>query len=248
MAGHILQLKKIPCVLIITSLTWFLVSCASSNVSRDSASNVDIGLQNLYNMSGNASETLIGDAYQNSSQSVKGGIIGGTIGAIAGSVSTLGFVPATAAGAILGASYGAYVDTNTTLRDKLENRGIGVVIIGDQVLINIPSARIFEALSNNIKTQSYGTMELIAQFINRYNKELIKISAYTTQTNSSIADKALSESQAIAVEKMLILSGVDGRILYAQGYGAASLVAQNDMSWYGNDNYRVTITFQKLYA
>lgn len=246
MAGLLPEVKKLPILVLLPIFCW-LSGCATSNVSRDAAANVDAGILNLKNLT-NFSETGLGDAYQNASLAVKGGVFGGAAGAIAGSMTTVGFFPATAAGAILGATYGMYLDTNMDIRDRLENRGWKIIILGDQVMIEVPSARVFEPLTPKIKQQAYETLQMLAQFINRYNKTLVKISVYTTKTNSFLADQALSEQQAIALERYLVLSGLDARLLYAQGYGGTNLVQENDLTWFGNENYRVVLTFEKLYA
>lgn len=246
MAGLLPKVRKLPILVLLPIFCW-LTGCATSNISRDAAENIEVGVLNLKNMS-NLSETGLGDAYQNTSQAIKGGVFGGAAGALAGSMTSVGILPATAAGVILGATYGMYLDTNMDLRDRLENRGWKVIILGDQVMIEVPSARVFEPLTPRIKQQAYETLQMLAQFINRYNKTLVKISVYTTKTNSFLADQALSEQQAISLEKYLILSGLNARLLYAQGYGGTNLVQENDLTWFGNENYRVVLTFEKLFA
>lgn len=248
MAGHLFKIKNFLALFSIFLISLSIIGCASSNVSRDAATNVDMGMDNARNMWDGLSDGSIGDTYQNTSQSTKGGILGGIAGAVTGSVSSLGLAPMTAAGIILGASYGAYIDVNSTFRDKLLNRGVNIIELGDQIMIVMPSARIFQALTPTIKPQSYETLQMVSTFINRYTKTLVKISAHTNLSNSPTADYALSAQQATAIERFLVDSGVDARMLYAEGYGGTHLVQKNDNSWFGNDNYRIEITFEKLYV
>lgn len=230
----------------VISLVLILNGCASSNVSRDAASNVDMGVQNAKNLVSGAGDTNIADSYQNTNQATKGALIGGTTGGVVGALS-FGFLPGVATGAILGASYGAYIDSNETVADKLQNRGATVVVLGDQILVVIPSSRVFNTWSDKIKPQAYSTLTLLTQYINGYTKMLVKISVYTDNTGSKTVDLSLSQQQASAVAKFLTASGVDARILYAEGYGGARLVSPNNGQW-ESDNYRIEVTLEKLYV
>lgn len=226
----------------------FISGCASSDVSRNMESNIDMGVQNAKNLVGNAGDSSITDSYQNASQRTKGALLGGTAGAITGAFySAIGVLPGATVGAILGASYGSYIDTFTTLQDRLENRGATIVVLGDQILIVLPSARIFNDYSSDIKSQAYTTLALVSQFINQYTKMLVKISVYTGVSSSSDVDFALSQEEAKNVAKFLLASGVDARVLYAEGCGGSHPVMNVSSGW-DSDNYRIEITLEKLYV
>ena len=225
-----------------------LFGCASSEVSRQAASNVDMGTQNANNLVDGTGDSF-SDMYQNSSQATKGAVLGGTTGAVFGAFSSgLGVIPAAATGAILGASYGSYIDSQTTLKDKLENRGATIIVLGDQILIVFPSYRLFQAMTAELKPGGYDTLALVTQYVNQYTKMLVKVSAYTDDSGSRRVDLALSQQQADKVEKILLLDGIDARLLYASGYGGAHLVERNSEDWDGSDNYRIEITLEKLYV
>lgn len=241
------QVQVSFCTLLI--ICFLLTGCASSEVSRDVASGIDMGVENSRNMVAGTTNGSFADAYQNTSQATKGALLGGTAGAVTGALSSgIGFIPGTATGAILGASYGSYIDSTTTLEDKLKNRGATVVVLGDQMLIILPSARLFHAMTADLKSQAYSTLDLVTQYINQYTKTLIKVVAYTTNTGSKQADIALSQQQADSVAKYLLLNGIDARLLYAKGGGGTRLVQRDTLDWEASDNYRVEITFVKLYV
>lgn len=225
-----------------------LSGCASSDVSRDVASNVDLGVRNAQNLVEGTGD--IADVYQNSSQLAKGVLIGGAAGAITGALYTgsVGIIPGVAIGSIFGASYGSYIDSKTNVKDQLENRGATIVILGDQILIVLPSARIFNLLTPKIKPEAYSTLQLVANFINCYTKMLVKINAYTNRTGSDSIDLALSQQQAESVSKFLQVVGMDARLIYAQGCGGTHLVENNDLGWDESQNYRIEITLEKLYV
>lgn len=228
---------------------FFLSACASSNVTRDVTSNIDKGVENTEAMVGGSEDSNIADAYENASQTTKGAILGGAVGGLTGVLSSgIGFVPGAATGAVLGASYGAYIDANTTLEDQLTNRGATLVVLGDQVLIVIPSARLFNEMTPRIKPQAFSTLNLVVAYINGYTKTLVKIAAYTNDTGSASMDVSLSQQQADAVEKFLLAAGLDARLIYAIGCGGTHLVERNSKEWGDNDNYRIEITLEKLYV
>lgn len=240
--------KVLSILFSVCACCFILFGCASSDVSRDAASNVDKGVQNAKDMVDGAMDSSIADSYENASQATKGAVLGGAAGGVAGAFTPgVGLFPGLAIGAIFGASYGSYIDANSSLEDKLKNRGANIVILGDQILIIVPSARLFNENTSNIKPQAYSTFEMLAEFINRYTKMLVKVAAYTDATGSSDIDLSLSQQQAECAAKLLAASGVDARILYAEGYGGTRLVERNNLKW-DSDNYRIEITLEKLHV
>lgn len=247
--GIINQFKKIYSLLLIIFFCGLMASCASSDVTRDVTANIDTGVQNTSDMADGFTERHFADSYQNATQRSKGALVGGSAGAVTGSIAGgIGAIPGAAVGALFGASYGSYIDQHTTLDDQLKNRGINIVMLGDQILIVIPSARLFKPYTSTLKTDSYSTFRHIASFINSYNKMLVKVSAHTAALGSSDVNYSLSQAQAESVSKMLQASGVDARVLYAMGYGGTHLVQRQSQAWEGNDNYRIEITLEKLYV
>lgn len=226
-----------------------LAGCASSDVSREAASNVDMGVQNAQNLVGGVGERTPTDLYNNTSQATKGAVLGGAAGAIAGAFSSgVGTIPGAATGLILGAAYGTYIDSEASLKDKLENRGATVIVLGDQIMIVMPSSRLFQPQSAELKADGYDTLGLVAGYVNSYNKMLVKVAAYTDRGGSKRIDLALSQQQAEQIERVLVLTGIDARVLYGVGYGPVRMVEQSSTGWSDNENYRIEITLEKLYV
>jgi outer membrane protein OmpA-like peptidoglycan-associated protein len=246
-AGFFAKLTRISFFFLIFSF-FLLAGCASSDVSRDAASNIDTGVQNAKDLTGGEGD--IADAYQNTSQTTKGVMLGGAAGAATGAIygGTTGALQGAVIGAILGGSYGAYIDSTTTLADQLVNRGVNVIELGDHILVVIPSSRLFYPMTSTLKGQSYSTLALVAVYINSFTKTLVKINAYTSATGSPRVAQALSQQQAEQVSKILQVSGVDARLLYAEGCGGTHIVQPYQNDWGASDNYRIEITFEKLYV
>lgn len=225
-----------------------LAACASSNVERTSAHNVDMGMNNARNLA-NSGDTDLADTYQNATQATKGAMIGGTAGGIAGSFMTgVGFIPGAVTGALLGGSYGSYIDSETTLQDKLENRGANVIVLGDQIMVVMDSSRLFNGMTAELKPSSYSTLTVLSQYINSYTKMLVKIAAYTDDVGNARVNQVTSQKQAEAVARYLQALGTDARLLVAEGYGGTNLIAKNQENWGDSDNYRIEITLEKLQA
>lgn len=234
---------------LILMLFSLLSGCASSNVSRDSASNVDMGFDNARKIGDNAMNGDFVESYQNAGQAAKGGLLGGATGGLLGSVATgVGALPGAVAGAILGATYGSYIDTEVTLADKLTNRGAIVVDLGDHILLVVQSSRLFQGMTARLKPQGRSTLNLVSEFISHHTTELVKIAAYTDDIGSKKVNLAVSRKQARTVERYLSDAGVNARVLFAEGFGATNLVMKNNGEWGHSDNYRIEITMTKMYT
>ena len=227
----------------------FLAGCATSPASREAAANVDKGMLNAQTLAQSIADGNTEDNFINASQTSKGALLGGTAGAITGVLTSgIGFWPGTATGMLLGASYGQYLDQTMSLGDALQNRGVEAIELGDQILVMVPSSRIFQPYTSSIKPQGYSTLALIARYVNSFDKMLVKVTAYTNDSGSSRLDMALTRQQANHVARAMQSFGLDARLLYAEGKGSQNLVANRAYSWRSSDNYRIEITLEKLHV
>lgn len=244
--SHFINPKTLAVSLLITSFA-LLTGCASSNVSRDTAAKVDMGFDNAEKLGSGGGDFV--ESWQNSTLTTRGAVLGGTAGALAGyATSSVGLFPGALVGTILGAAYGNYMDSEASLADQLINRGVTVVELGDQILVVLPSARIFDGMTPTIKPQAYSTLNLLTTYLNGYTKTLVKISAYTDDIGEQNVNLALSKQQAHAVERYLAVNHLNARLLYADGFGGSNLVMKNTRDWGKSDNYRIEITLEKLDA
>lgn len=236
-------IKKIVIVILFCA---FLQSCASSDVSRGAANEIDQAHLQTNDMIRNAGQGSLINEYQNTSQTTKGVVLGGAIGAAAGH-SSVGLLPGLLGGAIFGGALGAYIDAHTTLIDKLENRGVRVYVLGDQVMLVLSSATFFQRLTPVLRPESYSTLDQIAELISGYPNMMVKISAYATMAGPQQINRALSQQQADVIAKYLWRKGINTRMLYSAGYGDTHRVVVNeDDDSIASDNYRVEITLEKL--
>jgi len=225
-------------------LVLLLQGCAASDASRSAACSID----NAYiGTTSSCSEMNIAESYQNTSQTTKGVLLGGVAGGVIGGITNgIGAVPGTLTGAILGGALGAYIDAHTTLVDKLENRGVKVFVLGDQVLLVIPSNRLFNDMTPNLNNTAYSTLDMVAQLIGCFTNISVEVAAYTNNSCAPQVDLSVSQLQAGSVARYLWRRGVCTRLLYAIGKGGTHLVTRNSLYWGCSENYRIEITLERV--
>ncbi len=243
------RLIKLPvCSVIFLLITMLILQgCASSGATRGAASEADKAyLQADY--AATHTNNSLRDTFQNTTQRAKGVILGGIAGAMIGGTysSTFGGTLAgLAGGAIVGGAIGAYVDSYATPRDRLDNRGVNVIILGDQILLVLPSYIIFNENSATIRPPAYETLDQVAAFLSKYPNMTIQVAGYTSAMDSPAVSCALSQQQADVVAKYLWKAGLNTRLLYSIGMGGSKLVTANSYDW-SSDNYRIEISLEKL--
>jgi len=242
-----MEIKKFSAILSsLLFVTFFLQGCASSDVSRNASGQIQKTYQNA-NAAFESDSVNAAEAWQGSSQMAKGVMLGGATGAIVGAIATgaTGVLPGAAGGAIFGGALGAYIDSKTSLADQIINRGNKVILLGDQILIVIPSERLFSGGTPVLQPYAYKTLDLVSQFIGNYINISVKVAAYTGSNGPERINLSLSQEQANAVIKYLWRTRIDTRLLYAEGGGGSRPVTESVSDWEG-PNYRVEITLQKL--
>lgn len=224
-----------------------LCGCAHSSVSRSAAGEVDSAYENSSAFLSHAGDNNPEDAFQNATQTTKGVVIGGATGAVVGGVASgsVGILPGMAGGAVLGGVLGAYIDYHTNVRDQLENRGVKIFTLGDQIMIVCPSVQFFNGTTSELRVPAYSTLDLIATYINTFTTMSVKVGAYTNDVGSQEVNRVISQQQAEAVVKYL-WPRLHTRVLTAYGYGGENLVQRNNLSWADGANYRIEITLEKL--
>lgn len=226
----------------------FLQGCAHSNVQRSAACQIDAA--NVAGQSAFCNVPYIGDTYQSSNQASKGFWVGGATGALTGALAStnVGIVPGAIIGAILGGAYGAYIDENTNLVDRIQNQGAKVYILGDQILIVIRSTNIFCCGGCEIRPGTCCPLYQIVQLINLYPNIGVHVAAFASE-NMMIGEKRnifLTQKQAESVERFLWKACVNTRLITSEGKGSAKLVQMSSCSCWNDWNDRIEITLERL--
>lgn len=224
----------------------FVQGCASSDASRGASGEFQKTYQNASSAI-DSDGVSVAQSYQGSSQTTKGVLIGGATGAIVGGIASSwsGVVPGAAGGAIFGGALGAYIDSKASIADQIINRGNKVIVLGDQILIVLPSESLFLDGTSALQPYAYKTLDLVSQLISGYPNMSVKVAAYTGSNGPERISRSLTQEQANSVIKYLWHTKINTRLLYAEGGDGSKPVAESISDWAGA-NYRVEITLEKL--
>lgn len=238
---------KQPVFLVLTLLLFplvcgQLVGCAQSAVSRNAADEVD----SAYQSGNNAVKSMADDdlpAYPNYSSVVLGAGAGGAVGAVAGGLISggTGVLPGAAGGAVFGGMMGGFLNNHANVKDQLENHGVKVFVLGDQIKIIIPTEQTFRDITPHIYPQAYTTLGLVSDYLNRYKTVSVRVAVYQDDAGSDKINMSLSKQQADALVKFF-WGRINTRLLYGVGMGDCSLVAEVT----SEANSRIEITTEKL--
>jgi outer membrane protein OmpA-like peptidoglycan-associated protein len=131
-------------------------------------------------------------------------------------------------------------DTNTVMEIQLRNKKAKASVIIKQRRIVIRRKIHFAINSDEIKSNSFGLMDEIADmFLNHPELKLVEIQGHTDNKGRSKYNIRLSERRANSVRQYLVDSGVSDSRLRAKGYGPLKPVAPNFTSQGRARNRRV---------
>ncbi|MBY0545031.1 MAG: OmpA family protein [Gammaproteobacteria bacterium] len=188
-----------------------------------------------------------------SSRALQGVFIGGAAGAAIGAVSTGVTIPVAAAmGGIVGGALAASMVEKRTpeeqLADKLRRDKVQIIRVGEDYMLVLPSENYFYANSSHFNEKMYPAVVDIAQYINQYDLETVKVAGYTDNQGNDYRNIAMSREQAQIVSSLLWMDHVRPSFMYTIGYGSAYPIADNSVKGRQGLNNRVQITFRRLTA
>jgi outer membrane protein OmpA-like peptidoglycan-associated protein len=225
-----------------------LSGCASSNFSRNAAGNVQALYESTDAAGHDIAQDNISGSWNDSTQTTRGAAVGAVAGTAVGATTGIGWAPGLIGGTVLGAAVGSAFSQQTTLIDKLKNRGSTVMVLGDHIRIVLPSERLFADGSAVVQPSAYETLNLVAQLIGRHPNRAVHIAAFADDTDvgSEPRNVTRTQHQADSVMQYLWHVGVDSRLVYAAGYGTTHPVVRMGVADTAGINNRVEISFVKL--
>ncbi len=191
---------------------------------------------------------------EKTSHAVKGAAIGAAVGVAAGLITgddskerkkralIMGGV-----GAIAGGGVGVYMDKQEMkLRQTLENTGVSVIRVGDNITLNMPGNITFGVDSADINSGFYKILDSVALVLIEYKKTLVEVAGHTDSTGSYQYNQSLSERRAVSVADYLVSRSVMADRLITVGAGEQYPVAGNETSAGRQLNRRVEINIVPL--
>ena len=199
------------------------------------------------------------DAFTGESQvsnTSKGAIAGGLIGAVLGAATAPKEERAKRAligagiGGVAGGGVGLYMDRQEAeLREELTGSGVQVVRTEEgQIDLIMPGNITFATDSSDVKQEFMNTLRSVAKVVQEYENTLVTIEGHTDSTGSDSYNQLLSERRAASVAEVLLAQGVAFERIAAEGYGESRPVASNDTAAGRAQNRRVEISLEAIVA
>lgn len=131
---------------------------------------------------------------------------------------------------------------------KLRKKGVTVITMGQDYMISIPAAYLFEPQTPHIKWMSYALLNDVAIFLKQFRKITIYIDSYSTKFISPQREHALTLARSRIVSEYLWSQGVDSRFIFTQGLGSDKPIIAYPLGGDSSANARVEIKFRRAVA
>lgn len=188
------------------------------------------------------------------SKTAIGGLLGAAAGAGVGALAdknnrARGAAIGAGIGVLAGGAVGGYMDyQEAQLRKRLQNSGVSVTRVGDDIYLNMPGNLTFASDSAAIRGDFYEVLNSVALVLEEYEKTIIEITGHTDSTGADDYNQRLSEQRAQSVASYLIGQQVHSQRVVTHGFGETSPIADNDTPEGRQQNRRVVLRLTPLTA
>jgi outer membrane protein OmpA-like peptidoglycan-associated protein len=144
---------------------------------------------------------------------------------------------------VIGASVGAYMDTQEKqLRDELLNTGVQISREGDNIRLVMPDNITFDSARSDLRPSFLEVLNSIIKVLNHYPDTKLKIVGHTDSVGSEAANLSLSERRANRVAEYLISREVQPARITTLGAGEGFPIATNETELGRSLNRRVVLS------
>jgi outer membrane protein OmpA-like peptidoglycan-associated protein len=131
-----------------------------------------------------------------------GAAIGGAAGALLGATTSLKTrktaLIGAGIGALAGGGVGLYMDNQEAkLRERLQNSGVSVTRVGDNIVLNMPSNVTFDTDQSDVKPAFYDTLNSVAIVLQEFNQTLVDVVGHTDNVGSADYNLDLSRERLV---------------------------------------------------
>ena len=146
-------------------------------------------------------------------------------------------------GALAGGAIGYYMDQQEAkLRAELQDTGVSVTRIGDNITLNMPGNVTFATNSSDLSPAFFDVLSSVSKVLAEFDKTVVEVAGHTDSSGSEAYNQSLSERRAGSVAQYLQSRGVINERLLTVGLGESMPVADNSLSSGKQANRRVEIT------
>lgn len=128
----------------------------------------------------------------------------------------------------------------------LTQHGVKIIHVGETMTIVMPSDKVFYPDSANLNPCFIPVLKVVSDLIFCYEKNNVRIGAYTDNLCSPYRNSVLTQAQAQTIAKTLWCNGIDARLLFAVGYGSDFPIASNSCYTGRMQNRRIEICFHYI--
>ena len=176
-----------------------------------------------------------------------GAVVGALVGAGTGNDPRIGALIGAGLGGLTGAAVGHYMDQQEAeLRAQLQNSGVSVTRVGNQIILNMPANITFGVDSATVQPTFSETLVSVGLVLKKFNKTIVDVYGYTDDTGSEAHNQDLSQRRAVAVATILANQGIDQRRFYIEGKGETDPIASNANETGRSQNRRVEIQISPI--
>jgi outer membrane protein OmpA-like peptidoglycan-associated protein len=199
------------------------------------------------------------DAYtqeSKTSNATKGAIIGAASGAVVGLISGDDSVErrkraliGAGVGALAGGAIGYYMDQQEAkLRTELEDTGVSVTRIGNNITLNMPGNITFATGSSDLSSSFFDVLNSVSKVLTEFDQTVVEVAGHTDSDGSAQYNQGLSERRAQAVAQYFRTQDIIEQRLIPIGQGESRPVADNTTTSGKQANRRVEITMVPVTA
>ena len=176
-----------------------------------------------------------------------GAIAGGVIAGATGGDPRIGALIGAGVGGLTGAAIGSYMDQQEAeLRAQLQNTGVSVTRVGQQIILNMPSNITFDVDSATVQPAFNETLISVGLVLKKFNRTIIDVYGHTDNSGGDEYNLQLSQRRAVSVATVLANQGIDQRRFYIEGRGEGDPIASNANETGRSQNRRVEIQISPL--
>eukprot|EP00439_Symbiodinium_sp_Y106_P088748 s1_g1284.t1 len=152
-------------------------------------------------------------------------------------------------GALAGGGIGYYMDQQEAkLRQRLQNTGVSVTRVGNDIILNMPGNVTFASGSADINASFYEVLNSVGIVLEEYDKSLVDVYGHTDSDGSAQFNQQLSERRAQSVAAYLQTRGILRDRFFIRGLGESQPIASNATAEGKAQNRRVEIRIAPLTA
>lgn len=190
------------------------------------------------------------------SKATKGAVIGAVSGAVVGLISGDDKVErrkraliGAGVGALAGGAVGYYMDRQEQkLRQELEDTGVSVTRMGNNITLNMPGNVTFATDSAELSPAFFDVLNSVSKVLVEFDQTVVEVAGHTDSDGSNEYNQALSERRAGAVSQYFRSQNIMEQRLITIGLGETKPVADNSTAAGKQLNRRVEITMVPVTA